>query len=416
MRKWRASLPRCCASRELLTSMDSMETFIRPSDRIAPFKPYYFASLGQKIVDLKEQGVDVIRIDMGSPDLPPPNFIIQAMITSAQRADTHSYGPMGAPIEFRQAVAQYYRTRFGVQLDAARQVLGLIGSKEGLFHLSQVLINPEDIALVPDPGYPIYASSVKIAGGSIYKLPLLNENNFLPDFTSIPDDVARKAKILWLNYPSNPTGAVASLDFFAQAIAFARKHEIVVANDAPYTDICFDGYTAPSLLQVPGAMDIAVEFNSLAKTYNMAGWRLGMVCGNPEIIRFLHTYKSQVDSSSFTPLFAGGIAALNGDQGWLAERNRIYQARRDIILEALRASGFKADTPPAAIYVWAYLPDKFEDAFAFCDRLLAETGVSITPGDIYGDFGKRYVRISLGTATERIVEAMQRLTLWMRTS
>jgi LL-diaminopimelate aminotransferase len=396
--------------------MDSMETFIRPSDRIAPFKPYYFASLSQKIAELEKQGVDVIRIDMGSPDLPPPDFIIQAMFTSAQRADTHSYGPMGGPIEFRQAVAHYYRTRFGVDLDAARQVLGLIGSKEGLFHLSQVLINPGDIALIPDPGYPIYASSVKIAGGNIYKMPLLRENQFLPDFSSIPEDVAVKAKLLWLNYPSNPTGAVAPLQFFEQAIAFARKYEIVVANDAPYTEICFDDYKAPSLLQVPGALDIAVEFNSLAKTYNMAGWRLGMVCGNPDIIRYLHTYKSQVDSSSFTPLFAGGIAALTGSQTWLAERNLIYQARRDIILEALRTSGFTVDTPPAAIYVWACLPDKFKDAFVFCDRLLADTGVSITPGDIYGDYGKRYIRISLGTATERIVEAMQRLTRWMRAS
>jgi LL-diaminopimelate aminotransferase len=219
-----------------------------------------------------------------------------------------------------------------------------------------------------------------------------------------------------LNYPSNPTGAVATLEFFEEAVAFARRNQLIVANDAPYADVCFDGYVAPSLLQVPGAVDVAVEFNSLSKAYNMAGWRLGMACGNAEIIRYLHIYKSQVDSSTFTPLFAGGIAALTGDQGWLAGRNLIYQQRRDIILAALRASGFIVETPPAAIYVWAQLPAGFDSAFDFCDRLLAETGVSTTPGDIYGEFGKNYIRISLGASTDRITEAMQRLTRWVSES
>jgi LL-diaminopimelate aminotransferase len=390
-----------------------MSSFIKPANRIAPFKPYYFASLNQKISILKEQGIDVIRIDMGSPDMPPPSFIIEAMTASAHQPDTHGYGPIGGPAEFRRAAAKYYARRFGVTLDPARQVLALIGSKEGLFHLSQVLINPGDIALVTDPGYPIYQSSTLIAGGSIYPMPLLRENAFLPDFDRIPEEIARKARLMWLNYPNNPTGAVASLQFFEQAVAFARRYQLVVANDAPYTDVCFNGYIAPSILQVPGAEDVAVEFNSLAKTFNMAGWRLGMVCGNAQLIEYLHTYKSQVDSSQFTPLFAGGIAALTGDQDWLVERNNIYQHRRDIILAALRAVGFTVDTPPAAIYVWACLPERFQDSFDFCDRLLTETGVSATPGDIYGEYGKRYIRISLGTATARIEEAMQRLAQWV---
>jgi LL-diaminopimelate aminotransferase len=396
--------------------MDSKPNFIHPADRIASFKPYYFASLNQKITALKEQGADVIRIDMGSPDMPPPDFIIQAMMQSAQQPDTHGYGPNGGLPEFRRAAANYYQQRFGVSLDPVRQVLALIGSKEGLFHLSQVLINPGDVVLVPDPGYPVYQSSVQIAGGIIYRLPLLRENGYLPDLEQIPEVIAQKAKLMWLNYPSNPTGAVATLDFFERAVAFARRYQLVVANDAPYADVCFDGYVAPSLLQVPDAADVAVEFNSLAKAYNMAGWRLGMACGNAEIIRYLHIYKSQVDSSTFTPLFAGGIAALTGDQGWLTERNRIYQQRRDIILEALRASGFTVDTPPAAIYVWAHLPAGFDDAFDFCDRLLTQTGVSTTPGDIYGEFGKQHIRISLGTATSRITEAMQRLARWVSES
>jgi len=393
--------------------MSQTAKFIQPSNRIAPFKPYYFASLNQKIAALKEQGTDVIRVDMGSPDMPPPDFIIKAMVDAAQRSDTHGYGPMGGTIEFRRAVAHYYQQRFGVKLDPARQVLALIGSKEGLFHLSQVLINPGDVALVCDPGYPIYRTSVQIAGGSIYPLPLLPENHFLPDFERIPPDTARKARLLWLNYPNNPTGAIAPLAFFEQAVSFARRWELIVAHDAPYTDICFDGYKAPSILQVTGAEDVAVEFNSLAKTYNMAGWRLGMVCGNPEIVSYLHTYKTQVDSSSFTPLFIGGITALTGDQGWLSERNHIYQQRRDIIVTALRACGFTLDTPPAAIYVWAHLPDRFDDAFNFSNQLLDATGVSVTPGDLYGDYGKGFVRISLGTSTERIEEAMHRLSRWV---
>jgi LL-diaminopimelate aminotransferase len=393
--------------------MDPTPNFIQPAIRIAPFKAYYFASLNQKIAELKERGTDVIRVDMGSPDMPPPDHIIQAMIESAKQPDTHGYGPNGGLPEFRRAAAHYYQQRFGVTLDPSRQILALIGSKEGLFHLSQVLINPGDLVLAPDPGYPIYQSSVQIAGGSIYPMPLLRVNDFLPDFEHIPEEIALKAKLMWLNYPSNPTGAVATLEFFERAVAFARRYQIIVANDAPYADVCFDGYVAPSLLQVPGATEVAVEFNSLAKAYNMAGWRLGMACGNAEIIRYLHIYKSQVDSSTFTPLFAGGITALTGDQGWLADRNRIYQQRRDIILAALRASGFTVDTPPAAIYVWAHLPPGFDDAFDFCDRLLSETGVSTTPGDIYGEYGKQYIRISLGTATDRIVEAMQRLTHWL---
>ncbi|HSV86424.1 MAG TPA: aminotransferase class I/II-fold pyridoxal phosphate-dependent enzyme [Levilinea sp.] len=393
--------------------MTSNNTCIQPSDRIAPFKPYYFASINQTIAALKEQGRDVIRIDIGAPDMPPPDFIIQSMIASAQRADTHSYGPIGGPFDFKLAVAAYYDHRFGVKLDPHNQVLALIGSKEGIFHLSQVLINPGDIALVPDPGYPIYAASAKIAGGTIYPMPLLPENSFLPDFERIPENIARKAKIMWLNYPSNPTGAVASIEFFEQAVAFARRYGIVIANDAPYTDICFDGYSAPSILQVGGAEEIAVEFNSLAKTFNMAGWRLGMVCGNSQVISYLHTYKSQVDSSSFAPLFTGGIAALTGDQHWLVERNRVYQQRRDIVVAALRASGFSVNIPHAAIYVWARLPQQFSDAFSFTTRLLEAEGVSLTPGDLYGEYGRGHIRVSLGAATNRIEEAMQRLARWV---
>lgn len=383
-----------------------------PASRIADFKPYFFASLNQKLADLRVKGMDIIRLDMGSPDLPPADFIIQALSESARRPDTHGYSPNGGTVAFRQAVATYYLRKFHVELDPTKEVLGLIGSKEGLFNLSAVLVNPGDVVLVPDPGYPVYSASGKIFGAEIYPLPLVEENNFLPDLQSIPTEIADRAKILWLNYPNNPTGAVADLDFFRQAIDFGKKYHLVVAHDAPYVDICFDGYQAPSILQVPGADDVAIEFNSLSKTYNMAGWRLGMVVGNPQIISFLNTYKSQMDSSHFTAILDAAVVALTGDQEWINTRNDIYLTRRNIVIEGLRAAGFSVRTPPAAIYVWARLPDGQMNSVNFCDRLLTDTGVSTTPGSIYGQYGEGYLRISLGTPTARIEAAMERIVHW----
>ena len=393
--------------------MDST-SFIRPADRIASFKPYFFAQLIQKIAALKAKKVDVIRIDMGSPDLPPADFIIETLVRSARRSDSHSYTPNGGTPTSRQAIATYYKTRFNVTLEPMNETLVLLGSKEGLFNLSQVLINPGDVALVPDPGYPVYSASGIIAGAEIYYMPLLSENHYLPDLEAIPAEIAERAKIIWLNYPNNPTGAIAPLEFLAKAIEFGRRYQIVVAHDAPYVDVSFDGYDAPSIMQVPGAKDVAVEFNSLSKAYNMAGWRLGMAVGNSQVISFLHTFKSQVDTSTFTPIIEAGITALTGDQGWLMERNLIYQRRRDIVVQGLRKAGFTVETPPAAIYVWAKLPKGFTNSMDFCSRLLEETGVSTTPGSVYGQFGEGYLRVSLGTATGRIEEAIERIVKWMK--
>lgn len=390
----------------------SDKTF-QPADRIASFKPYFFAALSQKINALKAKNVDVIRIDMGSPDLPPADFIIDALEKSARRTDTHGYSPNGGSPAFRQAIATYYQNRFGVTLDPKTETLALLGSKEGLFNLSQVLINPGDVVIVPDPGYPVYSASGLIAGGEIYFLPLLKENGFLPDLESIPAAILERAKLMWLNYPNNPTGAIAPFSFLEKAVEFGRQHHLLMVNDAPYVDVCFDGYRAPSILQVPGAKDVVIEFNSLSKAYNMAGWRLGMAVGNPQVLGYLSTYKSQVDTSVFQPIMDAGIAALTGDQGWLEGRNQIYQQRRDIVVAGLRQAGFGVDVPPAAIYVWAHLPEGYPDSMAFCERLLNETGVSITPGLVYGKFGEGYVRISLGTATDRIQQAMDRLVEWI---
>jgi LL-diaminopimelate aminotransferase len=387
---------------------------IKPAERIASFKPYFFAQLNQKLSTLKNQGVDIIRIDMGSPDLPPIPPIIDSLIESAKRSDTHGYTPNGGTPPFKKAIADYYQRRFAIELDPIQETLALIGSKEGLFNLSQVLVNPGDYVIIPDPGYPVYKSSGIIAGAKIYGMPLLEKNKFLPDLKSIPEEVASKTKILWLNYPNNPTGAVASLEFFKETVEFARNFHIVVAHDAPYADICFDGYVAPSILQIPNAKECCIEFNSLSKTYNMAGWRLGMAVGNKDVIRYLHTYKSQMDSSHFAPILEAGINALSGDQEWISDRNMIYQTRRDIVIKGLKKAGFSAETPPAAIYVWARLPQGNHDSMSFCAELLEETGVSTTPGIVYGSHGEGYIRISLGTATKRIEEAMQRIISWVQ--
>ncbi|HWQ46701.1 MAG TPA: aminotransferase class I/II-fold pyridoxal phosphate-dependent enzyme [Longilinea sp.] len=394
--------------------MDKAQILFEPADRIASFKPYFFAGLSKKLNALKAKGVDVIRIDIGSPDLPPKDFIIDALVKSAQQSDTHGYTPNGGTPAFRQAVSTYYKNRYSIDLDPQKEVLALIGSKEGLFNLSQVLLNPGDYVLIPDPGYPVYKAGGIIAGAKVYTMPLLAENDFLPDLDSIPVEIAQKSKLIWLNYPNNPTGAIAPMSFYEKAVDFAHTHNILIAHDAPYADVCFDGYVAPSILEVPGAKEVTVEFNSLSKTYNMAGWRLGMAVGNAQVINFLNTYKSQMDTSHFAPIFQAGCVALTGDQTWLTERNAIYKERRDIILDGLRQAGFEVQTPPAAIYVWAKLPKTFEDDFQFCDQLLEETGVSTTPGSVYGEFGHGYVRISLGTSTPRIQEAMQRLVNWVK--
>jgi LL-diaminopimelate aminotransferase len=383
----------------------------KPAERIADIKPYFFAQLNQKIATLKARNIDIIRLDMGSPDLPPADFIIEALVDSARKPGSHGYTPNGGTPVFRKAVADYYLKRFDVELDAKNEVIALIGSKEGLFNLSQSLVNPGDVALVSDPGYPVYTSGTQIAGGEIYPMALSAENNFLPDLDAIPADVARRAKIMWLNYPNNPTGAIAPLSFFERAVAFAHEYNILIAHDAPYTEVCFDGYVAPSILQVDGARDVAVEFNSLSKAYNMGGWRLGMAVGNEQVVQYINTLKSQMDTSTFEPILHAGATALSGDQSWLVGRNGIYQERRDIILDAIRKGGLTAHTPPASIYIWARIPDG-EDSMAYCDRLLQETGVSMTPGVVYGQHGEGFLRISLGLATDRIREGMQRFIQW----
>lgn len=387
---------------------------IRPAKLVEAIQPYYFDTLNKVIAELKAQGKDIIRLDMGSPDLPPAQFIIDRLIESSRNPKKHGYSPLGGSAEFLSAVSQYYQTRFNVVTNPKTEVLALIGSKEGIFNINHTLLDPGDLVLMPDPYYPVYMAGAELADARIYFMPLLKENNFLPDFEAIPVDVARAAKLMYLNYPNNPTGAVADLDFFRQAVEFAAHNEIVIVHDAPYVDVTFDGYQAHSILEVPGAKEVAVEFNSLSKTYNMAGWRIGMAVGNAEVIRYLATYKSQMDSSIFAPIMDAGALALTGDQSWLIGRNQIYQERRDVVYAGLIEAGFEVEKPKAALYLWVHLPEPYTDSMRFCDDVLHEAGVSLTPGVIYGPSGKNYFRISIITPIEQIKEAMRRLVEWVQ--
>ena len=384
---------------------------LRPARRLDRIPPYVFAALAARIRAQEAQGTDVIRLDIGSPDLPPADFIIEALTAAVRRPDIHGYPSYTGTPALRRAIAAYYEHRYGVSLHPDNEVLPLIGSKEGLVNLTTAWLDPGDLAIVPDPGYPVYQMAAFIAGGDVYTLPLRAENGFLPDFDAIPTEVAQRARLLWLNYPNNPTGATADLAFFERALSFARRHEILLCHDAPYGDVAFDGYRAPSLLSVLGAKEVAVEFNSLSKSHNMAGWRIGMAVGNPTAIKALALIKSNADSGIFTALQEAAIAALTGDQSWLHARNAIYQTRRDLVLAGLHAAGIQAEAPRAGLYVWAPVPAGFSSA-DFASLLLEQTGVSLTPGSAFGAHGEGFVRIALGMDTERLREAMRRVAAW----
>jgi len=367
-----------------------------------------FAQVGRRIRELVKEGRDIIRLDIGSPDLPPPDFIIDALYQSVKDPAHHGYGGYYGTPELRKAIAVYYKNRFGVTLDPEKEVTPLIGSKEGIANVALAFVDPGETVLVPDPGYPTYALGTLLAGGVTVSMPLLAESGYLPDLDAIPPAVAQSAKIMWLNYPNNPTGAVASLEFFERAVAFARRYDVLICHDNPYCDIVFDGYTAPSLLQVPGAMELALEFNSLSKTYNMAGWRVGMAVGNATAVEALARTKTNIDSGIFRPIQDAAGVALTGDQSWLAGRNEIYRERRDLILATLEEIGIQADKAIASLYIWAQVPQGYSSA-EFARTLLEDAGISIAAGSAFGAHGEGYVRISLGMSTERIREAMERL-------
>ncbi len=382
-----------------------------PTQRLASIPAYPFAVLGKRIAELNKAGRDVIRLDMGSPDLPPPPRVVEALAESTRNASNHGYAAFNGTPALRGAFAGYYRRRFGVDLDPATQVLPLIGSKEGIANLALAWLDPGDIALVPDPAYPVYEMGAILAGASSHAVRLVAERGFMPDLDSIPQRVLDKARLLWINYPNNPTGAVATLEGLERIVAFCRQHHLLLCSDNPYADVTFDDFQAPSVLQIDGAVDVAVEFNSLSKLYNMAGWRVGVCVGNTQVIDALGCVKSNIDSGIFRSIQDAATVALNEiDDDWIRERNAIYQRRRDLVLEALPHIGLGADPPRAALYVWARVLDG--DDAAYAEAALEEAFVSVTPGRVYGRSGEGYIRISLVTNEERLGTALDRLIKW----
>ncbi|HOT91695.1 MAG TPA: type II 3-dehydroquinate dehydratase [Anaerolineae bacterium] len=383
---------------------------LQPAQRLRNLPPYPFARWEKVVADARRGDRTMIRLDIGNPDMPPDDAVIEALYASAKKPDVHGYsGYRGLP-EFRRALADYYARRFGVMLDPDKHVVPLLGSKEGIVNMALAWLDAGDLALIPDPGYAPYAAGARLAGADFVMFPLLAENNFLPDFDAIPTDVADRAKLIWLNYPNNPTGAVADLDFLARAVDFARRHGILLCYDAPYCDITYGDYVAPSILQVEGALDVAVEFNSLSKTFNMAGWRMGMAVGNPAALAALAQVKSNMDSGLFQPLQEAAIVAITQTRPtWFAARNALYRERFDILIEGLQALGITAQCPQAALYLWAAIPEGWDSSETFARAVMERTGVVFAPGSFFGPAGEGYVRISVTASTEQIREAMERL-------
>ncbi len=381
------------------------------SDRVANLPPYLFAEISRKIAAKRAQGADIVTFAIGDPDLPTPSHVIDALVEAARDPANHRYPESEGLPELRRAIAGWYERRFGLKFDPETEVLPVIGSKEGIGHVALCLIDPGDLALVPDPGYPVYSIGTMFAGGRCHFLPLLEENDFLPDFSAIPSDVADAAKLLWLNYPNNPTGAVADLGFFREAVAFAREHDIAVCHDGPYSEVAFDGYLPPSFLQAEGAREVGIEFHSLSKTYNMTGWRVGMAVGNAKLIDALRRVKSNLDSGIPQAIQRMAIAALEGPQDAVAEHNAVYQRRRDRLVEALQRLGLRVRTPQASLYVWARVPPEFTSA-SFTERLLDDLAIVVTPGTGYGACGEGYVRLSLTLPDDRLEEGLRRLQSW----
>jgi len=381
--------------------------------RLNRLPPYLFVEINQKIAELRAMGEEVISFAVGDPDLPTPSHIIECMCQAAQNPANHRYPETAGLPELRQAIAAWYEKRFGVTLNPSKEVLPLIGSKEGIGHMALCLIEPGDLALVPDPSYPPYFLGTILAGGEPYFMPLKEDNYFMPDFESVPGDVADKAKLMWLNYPNNPTGAIASLDFFEKAVHFAQQHDLVICHDAPYTEVAFNGYKPPSFMQIPGAKKRGVEFHSLSKTYHMTGWRIGMMVGNADIVNALFKVKSNLDSGVPQAIQYAAVEALRGSQEHITEHNASLQRRRDKLLKAIRKIGLKARTPEATFYIWAKIPKGYT-SIDFTKKLLAEAGIAVTPGIGYGEEGEGYVRFSLTISDECLEQGINRLLDWHR--
>ena len=384
---------------------------MRFSERMDRVPPYLFVQISRKIAEKKAQGIEVISFGIGDPDIPTPEYIVDALGQASHDSRNHRYPESEGLPEFREGVADWYQRRFGVELDPEKEVISLIGAKEGIGHVAFCFLDAGDIALVPDPGYPVYAMGTLFAGGESYMLPLNKENGWLPDLGSIPGDVAAKAKLLWLNYPNNPTGAIADLHYYGKAIEFAKNHDIAIMHDACYTEVAYDGYIPPSFLQAEGAMDVGIEFHSLSKSYNMTGWRIGMAVGNAEMIDALLTIKSNLDSGVPQAVQHMAIEAMKHPLESVNDRNAVYQARRDRVVPVLQEMGMKVESPKAGLYIWAGVPEGYTSA-EFAEKLLEDTDVLMIPGGNYGAAGEGYVRLSITLEDELIDKALKRVSGW----
>ncbi len=376
--------------------------------RIAELPPYLFAEIDRIIEEKRSRGVEVINFGVGDPDLPTPSHVVDRLCAEAARPENHRYPSYRGMARYREAAAEWFRNRFGVSLDPEREVLALIGSKEGIAHLPMALLDPGDLALVPDPAYPVYRTSVTFCGGIPREMPLEEGEGFLPRLRDIPEETWREAELIFLNYPNNPTAAVADHAFLEELVFHARRHQVVIAHDLAYSEITYDGYVAPSVLEIEGAKEIAVEFHSLSKTYNMTGWRVGFAVGGGDIISAFAAVKENIDSGVFNAVQLAAVAALEGPQDCVEANRETYRRRRDMLVEGLRSLGWDVDPPRATLYVWMKVPEGHDSA-AFARELLEKAEVVVAPGSAYGRRGEGYVRFSLTLPDERIREGIERM-------
>jgi LL-diaminopimelate aminotransferase len=383
---------------------------MRPSKRLERIPPYAFAELERKIAEKRAAGVDVISLGIGDPDRPTPALIVEAMQEAVTEPETHQYPSNRGREDFRGAVRDFYARRFNVALDPEREIIPAIGAKEAIFNLNLAFLDPGDYALAADPGYPVYTGGPWLAGAEPVLMALEPELGFVPDLGAIDEDVARRAKLMYLNYPNNPTGALAPEGFFQRVVDFARAYEILVVHDNSYSEIAFDGHRPPSFLATPGAKEVGIEVFSLSKGYNMTGWRCAVLVGNAEALDTYWRLKTNIDSGLFDAVQLAAIAALSPQaDGEVASMTELYRRRRDLVCDALRKIGVDVHPPHATIYVWAPVPDGYESSTAYCEHVLEQAGVVITPGAVYGPAGEGWFRISLTTPDERLLEAVQRL-------
>ena len=383
---------------------------MKPSKRLERIPPYAFAELERKIAEKRAAGVDVISLGIGDPDRPTPALIVQAMQEAVSEPETHQYPSNRGRADFRRAVSDFYERRFDVDIDPESEIIPAIGAKEAIFNLNLAFLDPGDYALAADPGYPVYTGGPWLAGAEPVLMALEPERGFVPDLDAIDADVVRASKLMYLNYPNNPTGAVVPEGFFERVVEFAREHDILVVHDNAYSEITFDGYRAPSFLATAGAKDVGIEVFSLSKGYNMTGWRCAVVVGNPEALEIYWRLKTNIDSGLFEAVQLAGVAALSPDTDTeVASMNELYRRRRDLVCDALQSIGVRVTPPKSTIYVWAPVPEGFASSEAYCEHVLENAGVVLSPGAIYGPAGEGWFRISLTTPDDRLLEAVGRL-------